>query len=156
MVGSNKGEGGKTMMQDRNTYSGSVTQSVTMDCVDRSGQAMSLEAELGYYPADPYAVTATFRTTGGDVVWTFARELLIGGLTAPAGEGDVHVWPCLDSTGRATVIIELNSPDGELLVQVPTKDLYRFVNRTLSTVPLGGESDFLDLDQLILQLTESA
>jgi len=144
------------MMQDRNTFSGNVTQSVNMDCVDSSGQAMSLEAELGYYPADPYAVTATFRTSGGDVVWTFARELLIGGLTAPAGEGDVHVWPCLDTAGRAMVIIELNSPDGELLVQVPSKDLYRFVNRTLSAVPLGGEGDFIDLDQLILQLTESA
>jgi hypothetical protein len=144
------------MMQDRNTFSGSVTQSVQMDCVDSSGQAMSLEAELGYSPADPFAVTATFRTSGGDVVWTFARELLIGGLTAPAGEGDVHVWPCLDTAGRAMVIIELNSPDGELLVQVPSRELYRFVNRTLSAVPLGGEGDFLDLDQLILQLTESA
>lgn len=144
------------MMQDRNTFSGSVTQSISMDCVDSSGQAMSLEAELGYYPADPYAVTATFMTSGGDVVWTFARELLIGGLTTPAGEGDVHVWPCVDSSGRSMVIIELNSPDGELLVQVPTKDLYRFVNRTLSTVPLGGEGDFIDLDQLILQLIESA
>ena len=144
------------MMQDRNTFSGSVTQSVQMDCVDSSGQAMSLEAELGYYPADPYAVTATFRTSGGDVVWTFARELLIGGLTAPAGEGDVHVWPCLDTAGRAMVIIELNSPDGELLVQVPSRELHRFVNRTLSAVALGGEGDFLDLDQLILQLTASA
>jgi len=144
------------MMQDRNTFSGSVTQSISMDCVDSSGQAMSLEAELGYYPADPYAVTATFMTSGGDVVWTFARELLIGGLTTPAGEGDVHVWPCVDSSGRSMVIIELNSPDGELLVQVPTKDLYRFVNRTLSTVPLGGESDFIDLDLLILRLLEAA
>ena len=144
------------MMQDRETFSGSVTQSVTMDCVDGSGQAMSLEAELGFAPADPYAVTATFRTSGGDVVWTFARELLIGGLPAPAGEGDVLVWPCLDHNGRAVVIIELNSPDGELLVQVPTKDLYRFVNRTLSVVPVGGESDFLDVDQLISQLMDAA
>jgi hypothetical protein len=144
------------MMQDRNTFSGSVTQSVNMDCVDGSGQAMSLEAELGYSAADPYAVTATFRTAAGDVVWTFARDLLIWGLTAPAGEGDVHVWPCLDSSGRTSVIIELNSPDGELLVQVPNQDLYRFVNRTLTAVPLGGEADFIDLDQLVLRLIESA
>lgn len=140
------------MMQDHNTFSGSVTQSVTMDCVDSAGQAMSLEAELGYHPADPYAVTATFQTSGGDVVWTFARDLMIQGLTAPAGDGDVHCWPCLDNSGRAVVIIELNSPDGELLVQVPTEDLYRFVNRTLSAVPAGNESDYLDLDLLITQL----
>lgn len=144
------------MMQDRNTFSGSMTQSVTMDCVDGTGQAMALEAELGYNPADPYAVSATFMTSGGDVIWTFARDLLIGGLTAPAGEGDVHVWPCLDNAGRAVVIVELNSPDGELLVQVPSKDLYRFVNRTLSAVPAGGEGDFIDIDLLISQLIDAS
>jgi Streptomyces sporulation and cell division protein, SsgA len=140
------------MIQDHNTFSGVVTQSVSMDCVDQAGQAMSLDADLGYSPADPYAVTATFRTSGGDVVWTFARDLIIGGLTAPTGDGDVHVWPCLDTSGRAVVIIELNSPDGELLVQVPTQDLYRFVNRTLTSVPVGGESDFMDIDLLVSQL----
>ena len=144
------------MIQDRNTYSGSVTQTVPMDCVDVEGQAITLDAELGYYPADPYAVTATFRTPGGDVVWTFARELLTAGLTSPAGDGDVHVWPCLDASGRAVVIIELNSPDGELLVQAPTKDIYRFVNRTLAAVPAGNESDFIDVDLLINQLLEAA
>jgi hypothetical protein len=144
------------MIQDRNTYSGSVTQPVSMDCVDADGQAITLDAELGYYPADAYAVTATFRTPGGDVVWTFARELLTTGLTAPAGDGDVHVWPCLDASGRAVVIIELNSPDGELLVQAPTKDVYRFVNRTLAAVPAGSEGDFIDVDLLILQLLEAA
>jgi hypothetical protein len=144
------------MMQDFNTYSGSVIQPVSMDCVDADGQAITLDAELGYHPGDPYAVTATFRTPGGDVVWMFARELLAAGLTAPAGDGDVHVWPCLDATGRAVVIIELNSPDGELLVQAPTKDIYRFVNRTLAAVPAGSESDYVDVDMLINQLLEVA
>lgn len=144
------------MMQDRNTYSGSVTQPISMDAVDADGQALSLDAELGFYPADPYAVTATFRTPGGDVIWTFARDLLMAGLTSPAGDGDVHVWPCLDAAGRAVVIIELNSPDGELLVQAPTKDVYRFVTRTLGAVPAGSESDFIDVDLLITQLLEAA
>lgn len=144
------------MQQDHSTYSGSVTQPVPMECVDADGQAITLDAELGYTPADPYAVTATFRTPGGDVVWTFARELLTTGLTAPAGDGDVHVWPCLDASGRAVVIIELNSPDGELLVQAPTKEIYSFVNRTLAAVPAGSESDFIDVDLLISQLLEVA
>lgn len=144
------------MQQDHSTYSGSVTQPVPMECVDADGQAITLDAELGYHPADPYAVTATFRTPGGDVVWTFARELLTTGLTAPAGDGDVHVWPCLDASGRAVVIIELNSPDGELLVQAPTREIYSFVNRTLGVVPAGSESDFIDVDLLISQLLEAA
>ncbi|RYP84968.1 SsgA family sporulation/cell division regulator [Nocardioides guangzhouensis] len=113
---------------------------------------MKLEASLGYQPSDPYAVTVTFRTAGGDVIWTFARDLLTRGLTAPAGEGDVHVWPCLNSTGRAVVIIELRSPDGELLVQAPALELTAFVNRTLALVPTGTESSQFDIDELIGQL----
>lgn len=129
-----------------------VTESVTLDCVDGAGQTMTIPGELGYASTDPYAVTTTFFTAGGDVVWTFARDLMVRGLTAPAGDGDVHVWPCLDAEGQAVVIIELHSPDGELLVQIPTKDLYRFVNRTLAAVPLGTEGEHLDLDVLIGQL----
>lgn len=140
------------MMFEGEIHTGSVTQSVAMDCVDGAGQTLSLDADLGYSSNDPYAVTTTFHTGGGDVVWTFARDLLIRGLTSPSGDGDVHVWPCLDAAGQAVVIVELNSPDGELLVQIPTKDLYRFVNRTLSAVPLGSEGDYLDLDTLINQL----
>lgn len=140
------------MRKHDDTFSSDVTQDVTMECVDVEGQAMTLAAELGFSPADPYAVTATFRTTGGDVIWTFARELLSRGLTAPAGDGDVHVWPCLDASGRAVVIIELSSPDGELLVQAATQDVYDFVNRTLTVVPHGTESDHIDVDQLIDQL----
>jgi hypothetical protein len=140
------------MRKQDDTYSGDVIQDVTLECVDIDGQAMTLAAELGYSPADPYAVTATFRTPGGDVIWTFARELLSRGLTAPAGEGDVHVWPCLDASGRAVVIIEFSSPDGELLVQAPTEVVFRFVSRTVSAVPEGSESDFVDVDQLIGRL----
>lgn len=129
-----------------------ITESVTLDCVDGAGQTMTLPGELGYVSSDPYAVSTTFQTPGGDVVWTFARDLMVRGLTAPAGDGDVHVWPCLDAEGQAVVIIELHSPDGELLVQVATKDLYRFVNRTLAAVPIGTEGEHLDLDLLIGQL----
>lgn len=129
-----------------------VSEDVTLDCVDGTGQTMTIAGELGYTSTDPYAVTTTFCTAGGDVVWTFARDLMVRGLTAPAGDGDVHVWPCLDAAGNAVVIVELNSPDGELLVQIPTKDLYRFVQRSLASVPLGTESEHLDLDMLIDQL----
>jgi len=129
-----------------------ISQDITMDCVDAAGTVTSLDAALGYDPADPYAVTATFRTAAGSVVWTFARELLSRGLTTPTGEGDVHIWPCLDSAGRAVVIIELSSPDGELIAQAPTQDVYRFVSRSLALVPAGLESAYVDLDELIVQL----
>ena len=116
------------MQQERKTCTDHVTQDIAMECVDVDGLSMTLAVVLGYCPEDPYAVTATFRTPGGDVVWTFARDLLARGLTDPVGDGDVHVWPCLDTSGRAVVIIELRSPDGELLVQGATHEVTRFVN----------------------------
>lgn len=130
----------------------SVTQEITMRCVDGQGESVTLEAALGYDVRDPYAVTASFRTDFSEVVWTFARDLLLRGLTDPAGEGDVHVWPCLDSRGSSVVIIELSSPDGELLVQAPTPEVTRFVNRSLARVPVGTESEYIDVDQLIDRL----
>ena len=138
--------------QDGHTSSSTVSQDVTMRCVDPGGQAVLIEVCLGYRPEEPYAVTATFRTEWGDVVWTFARDLLRQGLTDPAGEGDVHIWPCLDENGGAVVVVELSSPDGELVAQAPTREVTRFVNRTLARVPAGTESEYLDLDLLVAEL----
>ncbi|MGD9960160.1 SsgA family sporulation/cell division regulator [Nocardioides sp.] len=141
--------------QHRHFFSEVVTQDITIEVVDAVGSVTTLDAALGYDPADPYAVTATFFTGGGDVVWTFGRELLSRGLTDPAGEGDVHIWPCLDANGRATVIIELCSPDGELVAQARTQDVYRFVSRSLAMVPAGLESEHCDMDGIIDQLLNS-
>ena len=139
-------------MSEPSPYAAVLTHDLTMECVDTVGTITTLDVAFGYDPADPYAVTATFCTAAGDVTWTFARDLLARGLTDPAGEGDVHLWPSLDDSGRAAVIIELCSPDGELVVQASTHDIYRFVSRSLAAVPAGMESDHMDLDQLIDQL----
>jgi hypothetical protein len=50
------------------------------------------------------------------------------------------------------VIIELRSPDGELLVQAPALEVNAFVNQTLTLVPEGTESSQFDIDELIGQL----
>jgi hypothetical protein len=138
--------------QQHDAYTDVISQDITMDCVDVAGNVTALDAMLGYDVADPYAVTATFRTSAGSVVWTFARELLTRGLTTPTGDGDVHVWPCLDAAGQAVVIVELTSPDGELVAQARTQDVYRFVSKSLAMVPSGLESAHLDMDVLIEQL----
>ena len=80
------------MQFDRSDSADTVTQEITMRCVDSEGESVVLEATLGYDSRDPYAVTATFRTEICEVVWTFARELLTRGLTDPAGEGDALRW----------------------------------------------------------------
>ena len=132
-----------------NTASSRVTQSVTLELIDASGAATPMQAELNYDPRDPYAVTAVFMTGAGNVSWTFGRDLLVEGVYEPAGDGDVHVWPCLDADGHAVVIIELCSPDGEALVQARTTDLTTFVERMTALVPPGTESTLLDIDSTI-------
>jgi hypothetical protein len=126
-----------------------VTQRVTLELIDATGGGTPMEAELRYDAVDPYAVTAVFMTVAGQVRWTFGRDLLIEGLHEPAGDGDVHVWPCLDADGRAVVVIELCSPDGEALVQARTADLTGFAERTVRAVAPGTESALVDVDAAI-------
>ena len=132
-----------------NTAPLTVTQSVQLELIDPSGTATPIEAELRYDATDPFAVTTVFMTGHSEVRWTFGRELLAEGLYEPAGDGDVHVWPCLDSRGHAVVIIELCSPDGEALVQARSGDLRSFVDRMSKVVKPGTESDLVDVDAAI-------
>jgi hypothetical protein len=132
----------------------SLRATFTVDLIDANGDSAPLETELSYDPSDPYAVTATFLTVAGRVQWTFGRDLLIEGMSEPNGDGDVHVWPCLDNSAHPVVVIELCSPDGEALVQVRAGDVAAFVERTKSAVPLGSES--IDVDAAIGQILAEA
>jgi hypothetical protein len=96
-----------------------------------------------------------FKTPRSEVRWTFGRELLNDGLYEPTGDGDVHVWPCLDLDGRAVVIIELCSPDGEALVQARTGDLSHFVERMSAAVPVGAESEHINIEASIAALLDT-
>jgi hypothetical protein len=126
-----------------------VKQTVTLELIDAAGGATPLETELAYDARDPFAVSATFNTIAGPVRWTFGRDLLVAGLDEPTGDGDVHVWPCLDNAADPVVIIELCSPDGEALVQARTADVAGFLERTTAAVALGAEGDFVDVDAAI-------
>jgi Streptomyces sporulation and cell division protein, SsgA len=132
----------------RNTAA-TVTQTVTLELIDATGAASPLETEFSYDPRDPFAVSATFLTVAGQVRWTFGRDLLIGGLYEPTGDGDVHVWPCLDNEAHSVIIIELCSPDGEALVQARSADMTAFVERMTAAVAPGAEAAQLDVDSAI-------
>lgn len=129
-----------------------VSQPVTLDLIDANGDSTPISADMRYDSADPYAVTVVFKTPNSEVRWTFGRDLLAEGLFEPAGDGDVHVWPCLDAEGHAVVIVELCSPDGEALVQAKTGDLSQFVARMNSVVAQGSESEHINVDATILAL----
>jgi hypothetical protein len=124
-----------------------MKQDVTLDCVDLVGTMRQLVAELAYDADDPFAITMTFRTRAGDVPWVFHRELLLSGLTTPAGDGDVRISPSINLEGHAVVVIELQSNSGSFVASARTEEIYLFLSGTLKLVPLGAER--IDLDALI-------
>lgn len=138
-----------------NTAPLTVTQPVMVELVGPTGGVTPVRAELRYDPQDPYAVTAVFMAGESQVSWTFTGDLLRSGLTEPTGDGDVHVWPCLDSSGRAVVIVELCSPDGEALVQARTSDIIAFVDRMNTAVPPGTESVHMDVDSVVAAILDA-
>ena len=113
-----------------------------------------LVASLYYSVSDPYAIRMAFHVGNDEPVeWIFARDLLADGLMAPEGDGDVRVWPSLETDpddkeyGRHSVInIELSSPFGEALFEAPSEDIANFLNRTYRIVPMGKENDVIDFD----------
>ena len=132
-----------------------VSQRLCLELVSDGGPTLPFEGELRYNATDPYAVTAIFHTGRGPVPWTFGRDLLATGLHEPAGDGDVHVWPCLDADGHAVVLVELCSPDGDALVQMRSGDVTTFVQRMHQAVPAGAESSHLELDATIAALLDT-
>jgi hypothetical protein len=110
-------------------------------------------SRLSFHADEPFAVTVAFRTERGRwVEWTFARELLVTGLTEPAGIGDVRVRPDL-SEDDSLLTIEIESPDGYASFEMEREDIETFVGATLELVPLGTESEHFDVDTLIEEIT---
>jgi len=133
-----------------------VAQPVLADLCTLDGECTQVVTDLTYDAADPFAVTLVFRATPRPVRWTFARGLLAAGLWDPTGDGDVHVWSCLDDHGAPVVMVELCSPDGDVLVQLATPEVVTFLDRTEAVVPTGTEAAHLDLDAVIAAVLTDA
>lgn len=111
------------------------------------GLSRGINANLRYLRDDPFAVRLAFPAEisleGGDgVEWIFARELLDDGLYGPAGDGDIHLWPC----GPSRMMIEFESPHGVAMVEFAAGDVRRFLEWSYRVVAAGDESRYLDLD----------
>jgi hypothetical protein len=138
---------------DRNLTTSVSTMAVQIATVETE-QDHDLSAEFRFDAADPWAVTMVLATVAGPVDWTFARDLLVDGQYEPTGDGDVHVWPCLSPSGEAVVIVELDSPSGETLLQFPTRAIQDFVHASLETVPQGAEE--VDVDEWLSRILDAA
>ncbi|MFE2877684.1 SsgA family sporulation/cell division regulator [Streptomyces roseus] len=106
-----------------------------------------------YRRADPLCVQATFHSpTNGDVVWKLGRDVLIAGTRAPAGSGDVAVWPASAATPNGVVWLRLG-PEGEhALLSLDRAQMSAWLMTTCLLVPPGTEEDHLDwtlLDRLL-------
>jgi len=119
------------------------------------GQRTPVVTRWTYLPDDPFAVTFGIRT-GGDrwVEWMLARDLLVAGLGAPAGVGDVRLRP--DRVHDCDVlVVQISSPDGQATLEVDRDLLDHFVESTKEAVPLGSEATVVDMDAEIEKLTRT-
>lgn len=112
---------------------------------------VALQVGLSYDVQDPFAVSAAFAGDGTTIEWVFARDLLINGLQTPSGEGDVHVWPA-SGEAQDVVFISLCSPDGRAVLEADADDLRSFLDCTLDLVPVGCESQYVDIDTELASL----
>ncbi|QNN51596.1 SsgA family sporulation/cell division regulator [Nocardioides mesophilus] len=134
-----------------NTAPHVVVQPLALELLGSQPPAVA-EAELRYDRDDPYAVTLVFLEAGNDVVWLFGRDLLLQGVSEPAGEGDVHVFPSVDAEGRAVIMLSLSSPDGQALMKAPAADVLDFLARATHEVWPGTEHHLVSTDAVIAAL----
>ena len=134
-----------------------IVAPVELQLVGADGACVPIDAAFGYDPVDPFAVRAEFWLGEADepVVWVFARDLIAEGLVAPAGQGDVGVWPSR-SQGEPVVCFALSSPSGQAVLECRREDVTEFLDQTLATVPAGDESRHLDVDTPIDQLLDES
>lgn len=129
-----------------------LAQQIGLRAIGRRGRYEDVEAGFSYDPSDPYAVWVSLPADDVEIRWAMCRSLLSRGLTDPVGEGDVQLWPSTDETGSGIVVLDLWSHELHVVAEVPTRELYRFLTRTLAAVPFGTEHQHLDVDGLINDL----
>jgi hypothetical protein len=105
-------------------------------------------ASFSYRVDDPYAVYAAFTVEGVQIEWSFARDLLLDGMSFATGVGDVLVAPV-----DGGVQLTLRSPDGVARLLCDRTSLAWFVDQIYAAVPAGDESAHLALDELLAALT---
>jgi hypothetical protein len=129
----------------------------------------SVPAALVYDSADPYAVRVRFGDAAetadaaghsdrgdpeddGGVEWLLSRELLRTGLSIPAGDGDVRIWPT--RAAPDVLFLQLRAPSGEALFEMSAAVVGEFLRETERLVPAGQESGLLQVDDELSALLQ--
>jgi hypothetical protein len=132
------------------------TESVTQEMFAvLHGQEMPLLTRWSYRADDPYAVTMSIsRPSGRWIDWLMARDLLVEGMIAPSGLGDVRVAPFSDDEFDI-VEVKIGDDEGFAALEFDRELMERFLASTFELVVAGGESDALDLTAAIEKITNS-
>lgn len=123
-----------------------VTAPVMLSVTAASGEA-DIAAELRYDPSDPLAVSLAIGVECAEpVVWTFARDLLQAGVSAPAGEGDITVEPADTAPGSPRRLRITLATDCLATMLVSSDQVIEFLVETYALVGSGCELDDIDID----------
>jgi hypothetical protein len=124
----------------------SVQAEVMMSFLVSEELSFRIPVELSYETRDPYAVRLTFHLPGdAPVTWAFGRELLVDGVVAPCGDGDVRIAPTGDKLFDE-VLITLQVSTDQAMFRAGIAPLVAFLDRTDKLVPLGQERALADFD----------
>ena len=119
-----------------------------------------LVASLYYSREDPYAIRIAFHVGLDEPVeWIFARDLLSMGIEGREGLGDVQVWPSAGTQGGApdsVLNLELSSPFGQAHFEAPVKEVSDFLRKTYQVVPVGKESEYVNVEAELTDLLRQA
>ncbi|MGE7435234.1 MULTISPECIES: SsgA family sporulation/cell division regulator [Kitasatospora] len=107
-----------------------------MDLESPLGPRFPLDVECDYLEDDPLVVRLTFPAPGDTpVTWAVSRDLLLAGLSAPSGTGDVHVRP----VPGGLVELHLYSATGSAVLLADANALHSALLDTGQLVPFGAE-----------------
>ncbi|MFJ1756380.1 SsgA family sporulation/cell division regulator [Kitasatospora sp. NPDC088134] len=125
---------------------------LVLDVVISPDLDVPVAASLRYSAAEPFVVHLDNHIElPAPVTWALSRDLLLAGLERPVGLGDLAVHP---GRGRdaGSVLLALRGEDDDALLRVPEPVLRRFLRHTECVVPVGCETEHLDLDALVARL----
>ena len=111
--------------------------------------AETVEVQLRYDSADPFAVTLWVNGPQGPQTWVFGRDLLADGLRSmvPVGEGAVHV----QATSVLTEVSRTDDTGSVTVLRLPWGNTREFIRLSQSEVPRGRE--ICDVDSWVAALT---
>ncbi|MCK9926513.1 SsgA family sporulation/cell division regulator [Frankia sp. Mgl5] len=133
-------------MSRRPIVSDAVTWEFNATYLAENGERVPLPTSLRYDPADPIAITMSMWVTDQKaVVWTFARRLFVDGARRCAGLGDVRVRPIVRDR-RRVLLIELSSPGGHAMIELPADRVSDFVCHTYDLLPASAEDAVVERD----------